>query len=160
MEDVDLQRLQILVRGSTNKGRRGRGNRTEWIPLSRRSAFVRDQVKRAMEAGSLLLFPSPDDPAQPAHRTNLWRDFKRAAHKSGLGSPRFHDLRHVAHTRLKAAGLALIMRSVNEAARSVLGHESIEASEIYTHLSAEERRPVIDRLDSWLDERGGGPSPI
>lgn len=106
-----------------------------------------------MAVGSLLLFPSPGDLARPVNRTNLWRDFKRAVNKAGLGSPRFHDLRHIANTRLKASGVALIMRSVNQATRGVLGHESIEASEIYTHLTAEERRPVVQRLDEWLDEK-------
>lgn len=60
-------------------------------------------------------------------RTWLQRAFKEACKKAGIGSIRFHDLRHTAATRLVEAGIPL------HAVAELVGHSSIRMTERYSH---------------------------
>lgn len=162
VEDVDLlndRNPAVRVLGTTNKGRRGRGRKTEWKPIPWRVLpLVVDQLARARHAGSPWLFPSPANPSRHVSRRMLLRGIQRAAKNAGLGEMTFHDLRHIADRRIKAAGLAELLETAQRGAREALGHDSQAASAMYSRYDADALRPVFDRLEAWIDEQIRGPS--
>lgn len=165
LEDIDLLNeaegrpnpaLRIL--GSTNKGRRGKGRKTEWEPIPFRILpLIADQVRAARSAGSPWLFPSPKDPRVHVGRHAVLHSFQRAAARIGIEGVGFHDLRHIADRRLKAAGLAELRERAEAGARAILGHDSRAASSMYSRHDADALRPVTDRLEAWLDSKANQP---
>ena len=78
---------------------------------------------------------------RPLDRTNAWRVVKRAARSAGLAvdvSP--HTLRHSFASHLVEGGADL--RSVQE----MLGHASLQTTQVYTHVDHERLRAVHQRL--------------
>ncbi len=67
--------------------------------------------------------------------------FRTACRKSGIENFRIHDLRHTCASWLVNAGVPL------PEVRDLLGHSSIQMTEKYAHLSQDNVRNAVSRLD-------------
>jgi integrase/recombinase XerD len=114
----------------------GKGDKTRLVPIGERA---RTALIAWIEGGRRTLRGALKRPevfltrrGEPLDRTNAWRRVKAAALRAGL-KPRItpHVLRHSFATHLIEGGADL--RSVQE----MLGHASIQTTEIYTHLDRE-----------------------
>lgn len=114
----------------------GKGSKTRLVPLGERARVAlatwtangRRHVLRGRRSDFVFLTTR----GNPLHRNDAWRVVKQCAREAGLSedlSP--HTLRHSFATHLVEGGADL--RSVQE----LLGHASIQTTEIYTHLDAE-----------------------
>jgi len=115
----------------------GKGNKTRLVPLGERARIAVDRwlsdgrmtLPGARRRAEVFLTKS----GRPLDRQTGWRRVKACALRAGLRpevSP--HTLRHSFATHLLAGGADL--RSVQE----MLGHASIQTTEVYTHLDADE----------------------
>ncbi len=126
--DVDLARAILVVR-------KGKGNKDRVVPLGERArawlVAYRDRVRPGLVAGRDPghLFLSRDGlPFDPAHLSSKVHDYIAAG---GAGKPgACHLLRHTAATLMLEGGADI--RFI----QALLGHESLETTQIYTHVSA------------------------
>lgn len=119
----------------------GKGNKMRIVPVGERA---REALERWLADGRprlpgairrLEVFLSRT--GRPLDRTNAWRRVVRAALRAGLQhriTP--HTLRHSFATHLLQGGADL--RAVQE----MLGHASIQTTEIYTHVDVEEMKSL------------------
>jgi integrase/recombinase XerD len=116
----------------------GKGNRERWIPLNRvavewltKYKDVRHRwLQKLGTAASPIFFLSQR--GLPLTRQGMWRLLKTRAQEAGIERAVWpHLIRHTFATHVLRGGADL--RSVQE----LLGHRSIAATEIYTHLSVE-----------------------
>jgi integrase/recombinase XerD len=114
----------------------GKGDKSRLVPCGERArealrAWIEDGragIPGAHKRAEVFLTKS----GGPLDRTNAWRAVHRAARVAGFrGKLSPHTLRHAFATHLIEGGADL--RSVQE----LLGHASIQTTEIYTHLDAE-----------------------
>lgn len=124
--DVDWARSTLLVRG--------KGKKDRIVPLGARAqawlAAYRDQVRPGLIAGRDpgTLFLSRD--GNPLERNRLSEKVRRYVREAGIpkrGS--CHLLRHTAATLMLEGGADI--RFI----QALLGHESLETTQIYTHVS-------------------------
>lgn len=97
-------------------------------------AVVQAQFDRDATGRDWVFKGQRDD--APADLTHAWQRVRDAA---GLGSFRFHDLRHTTGSYLTMAGASLA--EVAEA----LGHRTLVMAKRYTHLTGEHTRSVLER---------------
>lgn len=119
----------------------GKGDRMRVVPVGERARVA---LERWLGEGRPRLPGGRARPevflsrsGRPLSRLDAWRRVKAAALRAGLGqeiSP--HVLRHSFATHLLSGGADL--RSVQE----MLGHASIQTTEIYTHLDADHVRSL------------------
>lgn len=121
-----LRVLRLFGKGGKTRmvpiGDRARDALTRWIEQGRR------RVPGALQRREVFLTHR----GAPLDRTNAWRRVKAAALRAGLKAritP--HVLRHSFATHLIEGGADL--RSVQE----MLGHASVQTTEVYTHLNHE-----------------------
>jgi integrase/recombinase XerD len=117
----------------------GKGNKERIVPLP--AAFGRalgEWLKdRAAEEFVYQKEEGGSPPSQHAVRAYL----NRLVEKAGIAKPITpHKLRHTYATRLLEAGAPLVDIQV------LLGHVSLATTAIYTHVSAERMRRVVDNL--------------
>lgn len=126
----------------------GKGNKERLVPiadtalqwLERYREQVRPELRRrAVRDPGDVLFLSRT--GRPLDRVRVYQIVRKAADEAGLDvacSP--HALRHSFATHLVAGGADL--RSVQE----MLGHASLQTTQIYTHVDHERLRAVHQRL--------------
>ena len=127
LRDLDFSQRQLKCFG--------KGGKQRIVPVGRRAietieAYLRD-LRGALHA---KVSPEPETlflarTGRALDRSQLWRLVKRYAARAGIGpevSP--HSLRHSFATHLLAGGADL--RQVQE----MLGHASIQTTQIYTHV--------------------------
>ena len=114
-------------------------------------------VRQARGAATDVLFPGPT--GRPLTRQGFWKIIKQYARRADIRRPVSpHVLRHSFATHLLGGGADL--RVVQE----LLGHASVETTEIYTHLTAGHMRaayrahPRARRTPSGQAEERGTPS--
>lgn len=130
--DVDLDAMVVRVR-------RGKGGKDREVPLHRVAAGL---------VGLYLASRRDRDPALFLSRrgqrisTRQIQDIVRGLAEAAMIPKRItpHKLRHTFATSLLEAGVDL--RTVQE----LMGHASISTTEIYLHVSDEQRRRAIDQL--------------
>jgi len=110
-------------------------------------------ARRGTPDGWLCVSP---ETGRPPHATAVSHAFKRAARKIGRPDLRLHDLRHVAGTRLLAAGASL------PEVASVLGHKTLAMSRRYAHTTWTRLRDLVSRMpapapDEAVTVAGGPP---
>lgn len=128
VHDVDYPRAMLIVR-------KGKGNKDRVVPLGERAgiwlAAYRDQVRPGLVAGrdSHHLFLSRSGvPIDPKRLSEKVRGYIQS---SGIGKPgSCHLLRHTAATLMLEGGADI--RFI----QALLGHESLETTQIYTRVSA------------------------
>jgi integrase len=70
--------------------------------------------------------------------------------RSGIRRFRFHDLRHIANTRMMLAGV------LQEVRREIIGHSSQRSRDVndrYTQIELPEKREAIRKLEVWLESQ-------
>lgn len=119
----------------------GKGNKTRMVPLGKRAGEALrtwlDHGREQLPSGLLQSVVFLDRRGLPLSRAGAWRIVKQRAAQAGLNpslSP--HGLRHAFASHLVEAGADL--RSVQE----LLGHASIQTTQIYTHTDAERVRAL------------------
>lgn len=131
---VDLKRGLVRVMG---KGRRER-----IVPLGGKAVAA---VSEFLAAGRPALKPSgdtlfPGRAGAPMTRQNFWFNLRRLAATAGIDRSRIspHVIRHSFATHLVEHGADL--RTV----QTLLGHQDISTTEIYTHVARERLRQLYD----------------
>jgi site-specific recombinase XerD len=122
----------------------GKGRKERWVPLGERaaealSAWLEDARPRLDRAGSDRLFVSRS--GRPLDRHRVFRMLRERAAKAGVApdlSP--HTLRHSFATHLLEGGADL--RSVQE----LLGHASVQTTQVYTHVDRKRLKKVHKRF--------------
>lgn len=133
-DQVDLKRMGITLTEADTKTKKGR-----WVPIP--SKEISKALKAQMDANpeSPFLFPSPEDPERPIHRSghkSLWKITKRDAGVEG----RFYDLRHTAATKM-----AKVMQPT--IAAKILGHSLRMFAELYVKPGVEDLNAEMKKLN-------------
>jgi integrase/recombinase XerD len=134
--DVDFERGTVFVR-------EGKGKKDRVVPLSTRAAGwlrrylddVRPRLASSPDAGHFFLAES-GDALVPASLTNLTHDYLVRAGFAGRGS--CHLFRHACATAMLEGGADV--RFVQE----LLGHASLETTQVYTHVSISKLKAVYE----------------
>jgi len=135
-EDIDSKRMVIHIRA-------GKGGRDRYTVLSERLlAFLRDYFRKHRPEG--WLFPGQTNTGHVTPEAAR-RVFRAAVNSAGISKPVTpHVLRHCFATHLLESGVDIAVL------RTLLGHASLRATEVYTHVSVEH----IGRVQSPLDLLG------
>ena len=120
--EIDLERCQLNTVA--------KGQAVE-IPLSPRACAILTEL---MTDGRERLFTTSDEAFRQA-----WREIREAAQQPKL---MFRDLRHVAATRLAAAGMSVF------ALMRVLGHKSPRMAQIYVNLANTDLQDELRRAEA------------
>ncbi|MBI5361569.1 MAG: tyrosine-type recombinase/integrase, partial [Planctomycetes bacterium] len=114
----------------------GKGNKTRLVPLGERARMALEQWLGVGRRRFLADLSRPEvfltKSGKPMSRIDAWRVVKAAARAAGIRaelSP--HSLRHSFASHMVEGGADL--RSVQE----LLGHASIQTTEVYTHVDSE-----------------------
>lgn len=134
VEDLEPSQRIAWVRG-------GKGGKDRMVILS--EALVRRLLKylarSGISSGPLFLGRG----GRPMRPRNVQKIIRETARRAGIMKPVTpHKLRHSFATHLRESGTDL--RVIQE----LLGHANIATTEIYTHVSSEEKRRVVSPLDT------------
>jgi len=135
---VDSQRMVIRVE-------RGKGKKDRQVMLCERLLEeLRACWKRYRPAQYLL---EGKHPGQPIAATSIQRAFRAACRKTGIGKPVTpRSLRHAFATHLVERGTNL------RVVQTLLGHQSLNTTAVYTHLARTWLAEVISPLDRLKDK--------
>lgn len=135
MGDVDLSRRTARVTG--------KGDKQRTVPFGESAAAaVKDWIDHARpqldhgDGGSALFLGSRGGRIDPRQ---VRRVVEKSAAATGAGHVSPHDLRHSAATHMLEGGADL--RVVQE----LLGHSSLQTTQIYTHVSAQRLKEVFNQ---------------
>jgi integrase/recombinase XerD len=135
VSDIDSQRMVIHIR-------QGKGSRDRDVPLTPKLLEALRQYWRS-EKPRIYLFPCPyGSPEQPITGKAVWHAFQAAVRRAGIRKkigP--HTLRHSFATHLLEAGTDL--RTI----QLLLGHQRLEDTTVYLHLSRSHLHAAINPLD-------------
>lgn len=129
--DLDLDQNTIRVRGSITKS-----GITRYIPLSREAAQTLVHWRASSDESSLV-FPGKDGTKLKSLKT-AWGSLLKQA---DIQDFRWHDLRHHFASSLVMSGVDL------NTVRELLGHQSLEMTLRYTHLSKDHKHAAIEKLN-------------
>lgn len=133
VEDLELSQRIAWVRG-------GKGGKDRMVILSQALVQELKGYLTKHDIASGIIIRGKDGPMNPRSAQKI---VTNAARNAGINKPVTpHKLRHSFATHLREAGTDL--RLIQE----LLGHSSIQTTEIYTHVSAEEKRKVVSPLDT------------
>lgn len=133
LADIDLERRQVRVRN-------GKGAKDRYVPLPEATRLLLCTYF-GQHAPAQWLFPG-----RVAGRTidasNLQRAFRAAVRESGIAKhASVHTLRHSYATHLLESGIDV--RTIQE----LLGHESLNTTMVYTHLTQRTQNTLCQVLD-------------
>lgn len=106
------------------------------LPLVPNVTKILQKLTRPLD-GDVLIFCSASDPKNPFEFRKHWN---KAIQSSGIENFRFHDLRHTCASYLAQNGATLIQIA------DVLGHKQLEVTKRYSHLCADHKQTLIDRV--------------
>lgn len=145
--DVDLEMETLYVRRNFAGGeeRAPKCSKTREVPLSHRLRAALLGLRRVMETrGHVLL----RDDGQPCRNYYLARRIAQVADYAGVPVYGPHALRHAFASRLMLSG------SGARVVMDLLGHSSLQVTQIYTHATADHRRDAIRRLSTDMKTPG------
>ncbi|TKB08697.1 MAG: integrase, partial [Mesorhizobium sp.] len=149
MRITEAVRLPASVLANNGKmfNIRGKGDKERMVPLGSRAVeAMRLWRSLAAEYGVVSpkwLFHSVRDGSKPTSRSAAFRDVRETAEMAGLARPDEvspHVLRHAFATHLLSNGADL------RAIQTLLGHEDIGTTEIYTHVDQRRSIDMVIRL--------------
>ncbi len=147
LSDIDPPYRQLRIRAETTKNRHERVVRyTEETSLLYR-AYLRERRRLTDERGPLFLSVSQRNMAQPVSKWAWSKIIKRIAQHAGVARLTPHTLRHLCLTDLARSGW-----DIHEIARFA-GHQSIESTLLYIHLSGEDLARKLEPGFSELHAR-------
>jgi site-specific recombinase XerD len=131
--DIDLERRQVRVRN-------GKGAKDRYVPLPEVTRLLLCEFLKQPAAQPWLF------PGRIAGRTidasNLQRAFRAAVRESGIAKhASVHTLRHSYATHLLESGIDV--RTIQE----LLGHDSLNTTMVYTHLTQRTQNTLCQVLD-------------
>ena len=126
----DIRNGQIFVRASLDKAKRG-----YFVPLSKEATQVMRLWKRQSGKSGLVF------KYQGKRIHSIKSAWSGLMKRAGLQSFRYHDLRHSFASKLAMANVSLFT------IKELLGHQSIEMTEIYSHLSDDHKKAALEALD-------------
>jgi len=132
--DIDLERRQVRVRN-------GKGAKDRYVPLPE---ATRAQLCEFLKQTSAQpwLFPGRIT-GRTIDASNLQRAFRAAVRESGIAKhASVHTLRHSYATHLLESGIDV--RTIQE----LLGHESLNTTMVYTHLTQRTQNTLCQVLDA------------
>lgn len=133
--DVDLSNQLLKVFGKGAKERLVPLNRLAVVTLEKYLHY-RQQLLGS-RGQSAYLFTSTRSGDKPITRQTLWRLVKVAAEKSGLDKQfTVHTLRHCFATHMLSNGANL------RVVQDLLGHSTIQTTQVYTHLQREQLKAL------------------
>ena len=125
--DVDFKRNVICLLETKS------GEKRE-VPMN--EVVKNELIKVRKHPKSPYIFCHPNGERVKDIRKSFWTALK----KSGIKDFRFHDLRHTAASQLVMAGVDL------NTVREILGHNTIEMTLRYAHLSPNHKKRAVDVL--------------
>ena len=139
VDAIDSKRMLVFVKG-------GKGNKDRYVPLPDSTLHLL-RLHYRTHRNPVLLFPAPGrgeigEPSSKKHlaESSIQGVLKKSLREVGINKPiSIHNLRHSYATHLLEAGVDI--RIIQQ----YLGHKSISATMIYTHLT-----PLIKRDTSQL----------
>jgi len=124
----------------------GKGNKERIVPYGEVADEWLTHWLEMMKSKGGFLFPST---AGHLTRQTLWRCVRRYAELAGIHPlPSPHVLRHAFATHLLNHGADL------RAVQTLLGHESITTTEIYTHVSRSQLHDAVNKAHPMGKKRG------
>lgn len=120
---IDLDQATVRVMG---KGRKER-----MVPLTDPCLRALRRWKAAGESGGTIVFPGRTGRTGRIGRSTVEREVARALHATDRSADWPHALRHSFATHLLDGGADLV------AVKELLGHGSLAATQVYTHVSVE-----------------------
>ena len=137
IEDIDSERMAIRVR-------QGKGKKDRYARLTPGLLGLLREYWRVYRPESLL-FPGAQ-PNKPYDLATPGQLLKKACRKAGITKRvSMHTLRHSFATHLLEAGTNL------RVIQQLLGHERIQTTALYTHISLEELREAPSTMDLLQD---------
>ena len=144
--DIDWTNLLVNVQHTLYKG----ALQTPKSKGSRRSIPMTDRVHETLAA--LRRQPSAlesehvfrSDAATPLSEGNVQRAMAATLKRAKMRKVRFHDLRHTFASHLAMAGIPI--RTIQQ----LMGHEGIDMTLKYAHLSEGHQREAMDKLEHQL----------
>ena len=131
--DVDLERRQVRVRN-------GKGAKDRYVPLPEATRVLLCEFLKQTPAQPWL-FPGRIT-GRTIDASNLQRAFRAAVRESGIAKhASVHTLRHSYATHLLESGIDV--RTIQE----LLGHESLNTTMVYTHLTQRTQNTLCQVLD-------------
>ena len=131
-KDIDLDKRQLTVEGSTSKS-----GQTRHIPLNREAHEVLADWEK--QSDGVIVFPSP---VTGERFDNIKRSWEGLRERAELEEFVFHDLRHTFASKLAMAGQDLYV------IKELLGHSTVQMTEKYAHLSPELKVSAVEKLTS------------
>lgn len=126
----------------------GKGNKERIVPINKVAydiikeylPYRLDYLKKAGKANNRYLFPSITSKTGYISRQRIFQLIKELATDAGIDRDKIspHVMRHAFATHLLEHGADL--RSVQQ----ILGHESIATTQIYTHMTGEHLKDVVE----------------
>lgn len=136
-EDIDLEGRRVHVRH--RDGFRTKGNRERVVPFRGGAEQALAHLHGPDASGPVFT----DRHGKPIRADRVTKRFKAMARKAGLDERvHFHSLRHTTGSWLAMKGVPM------QIIKEVLGHSSVNVTEIYSHLAPE-------ALDAAMDEAFG-----
>ena len=139
LDDLHLGERVLVVRGKRDKERT--------VPLGRPVVRLLRTYLESRRSGSRFIFTSEADgrgwgrPSDRLSRQWVWRLVHDRAKAAGLGEVSPHKLRHSAATAMLEGGADL--RTI----QTILGHESINTTELYVHVSTKHLRREYEKFE-------------
>lgn len=131
--DIDLERRQVRVRN-------GKGAKDRYVPLPEVTRELLCEFLKQTPAQPWL-FPGRIT-GRTIDASNLQRAFRAAVRESGIAKhASVHTLRHSYATHLLESGIDV--RTIQE----LLGHESLNTTMVYTHLTQRTQNTLCQVLD-------------
>lgn len=127
-EDVDFERNRLHV--APKPGWNPKDYERRWVPLA---ADLRAYLDGLPRGGSSVL---GDDKSDLDVMSSYWRKLVKKAGVSGT----IHTLRHTFGAHLASAGVSIYI------IRDLMGHASVETTQIYAHLAPESLDDAVTRL--------------
>ena len=129
-KDIDLDKRQLTVEGSTSKS-----GQTRHIRLNHKAHPVLADWEK--QSDGVIVFASP---VTGERFDNIKRSWESLRERAGLENFVFHDLRHTFASKLAMAGQDLYV------IKDLLGHSTVQMTEKYAHLSPDLKANAVEML--------------